>query len=279
MVKHVLSLCLLLLITACAAASDDADLAERQMTRAYVETSSGHSLSYIKGGTQGGQRIIFVHGTPGSARGWISAMAEAPQGFEVIAIDRPGFGETRPSGAVVSLMTQASVLEPLLNAANGKKPILVGHSLGGPIVAAAAVLFGDRIGGVVIAAGSLDPSLEKIHPMQYVGAAPPIRWLLPRHIKNANTELMGLKPELEALAERLNAVTTPIEIVHGTKDDLVPYENVAFMETRLTAASKLEVVTLDGVNHFLPWNSSNVLWQAILRLSAENDERNYDLDY
>ncbi|MGD8327373.1 MAG: alpha/beta hydrolase [Sphingomonadales bacterium] len=267
--RWIASAALLAFLAACSNKISDEDLARQNFVRGYVQAPSGHSISYIQGGTPSGRRIIFVHGTPGSADGWLDTMKQAPAGFEVIAIDRPGFGETTPHDAVTSLMTQASAIEPFLDTPNGIKPIVVGHSLGGPVVAAAAVLYEDRIAGLVIAAGALDPGLEKTHPLQYVGAAPPIRWLLPRAIRNANTELMALKDELELLETKLDQLHIPIEIVHGTKDDLVPYDNVAFMEGHFQNVRNLSVDTLDGVNHFLPWNSMDHLWLAIQRLDKK----------
>lgn len=269
-VRFASGIVLLALLTACSNKISDEELAQQNFVRGYVQAPSGHSISYIQGGNPSGRRIIFVHGTPGSADGWLDTMKQAPASYEVIAIDRPGFGETTPRDAVTSLMTQAAAIEPLLDTPNGIKPIVVGHSLGGPVVAAAAVLYEDRIEGLVIAAGALDPGLEKTHPMQYVGAAPPIRWLLPRAIRNANSELMALKDELELLETQLDQLHIPIEIVHGTKDDLVPYENVAFMEGHFQNVQSLSVDTLDGVNHFLPWNSMDRLWLAVQRLDKQH---------
>lgn len=268
-VLRTLGLCIAALVLAsCSSEISDEELAQHNVVRAYVQASNGHNISYIQKGSPNGRRIIFIHGTPGSADGWLDTMAAAPSGYDLIAIDRPGFGKTEPGHAVTSLMAQAAAIEPLLQSTNGQKPILVGHSLGGPVVAAAAVLYEERIEGLVIAAGALDPRLEKTHPMQYVGAVPPIRWLLPRSIRNANSELMALKAELELLEQQLNTLRLPISIVHGTKDDLVPYENVAFMEGRFENVQQLQIDKLDGVNHFLPWNSTDHLWMAIQKLDG-----------
>jgi pimeloyl-ACP methyl ester carboxylesterase len=87
--------------------------------------------------------------------------------------------------------------------------------------------------------------------------------LLPRSLRNANAELMALKPELESLAAALPRITAKVVIVHGTEDDLVPVANVPFMQSNLTGARCVKIVLLEGQNHFLPWNSAAAVRDAI----------------
>lgn len=238
---------------------------QRESTR--VDAIDG-TLSFLRGGDPNGQRVVFVHGTPGSADGWEDFLKNVPEGFEYVAIDRPGFGESDPRKAVIDLSAQAAAIAPLLVKRAGKWPILVGHSLGGPVVAQVAVDTPNKIGGIVIAAGSLDPKLEKVHFMQPVGEWWPVRKMLPRTIRNANQELIALQGELEELEERLSTIHHPIVVIHGTVDNLVPYENVAFMKKHFQKNENLTVVTLDGQNHFLPWNSKTHIDAAIQKLSG-----------
>ena len=86
---------------------------------------------------------------------------------------------------------------------------------------------------------------------------------MPRAIRNANAELIALKPELDALTRLLPKITARVLIVHGTKDDLVPVANVPFMQAGLTGARCVKTELLEGQNHFLPWNSTGVVRQAI----------------
>ena len=48
-----------------------------------------------------------------------------------------------------------------------------------------------------------------------------------------------------------------------SQDDLVPVANVAFMQTRLGGARCVKTTLLDGRNHFLPWNSAELVREAI----------------
>lgn len=233
-----------------------------------TDTSEGEiTVSYLRAGDKDGQRVIFVHGTPGQATGWDGFLSDVPMGYEYIAIDRPGFGKTLPLKPYVKLDDQAAALEPFLKPNKHGKPILVGHSMGGPIVAAAAANYPDQIKGIAIVAGSLDPALEEIKWFQYVALVPPFPWTLPDHLIHTNEEVFALEGELERLSKKLDRITVPVEIIHGTDDPLVPYANVPFMQASLKNAPQT-LTRLDGQNHFLPWNSADYISQAIERLNA-----------
>ncbi|HEU5293904.1 MAG TPA: alpha/beta fold hydrolase [Burkholderiaceae bacterium] len=219
-------------------------------------------MSYLRAGETGGARVIMVHGTPGSATVWADYLLSPPPGIELLALDRPGFGSSGPADAVTRLADQAAAVSTLLPP-DDRPVVLLGHSLGGAVVARVAADHPDRVAALVLLAASLDPALETIHPMQRFGAWPPIRALLPRAIRNANAELMALKPELQALADALPRITAKVVIVHGTDDDLVPVANVPFMQARLRGARCIGVVLLEGRNHFLPWNSEAAVRDAI----------------
>ena len=230
------------------------------------ETSAINTISTLMAGNPDGQQVIFIHGTPGSAEGWADFLITVPPGFHYVALDRPGFGWSGPDHAVVSMADQAKAVSLLFEKHSGRKPILVGHSLGGPIAAWVAAIEPAAISGIVVAAGSLDPSQEHIHPLQHLGRSWPIRMLLPRTVRNANRELMVLKTELEKLYMLLGKIRVPVVIVHGTGDDLVPYQNVEYLRHNLTGAKRVTVKRLSGVNHFLPWTAKAHIQAAIMDL-------------
>ncbi len=224
----------------------------------------GGDISVLQSGDATAMRLILVHGTPGSAAGWADFLLDAPPKLDVVAIDRPGFGRSQPHGAVTALGAQAAVVAALLPT-DGRRAVLLGHSLGGAIVARVAAEHPHRVAALVLLAASLDPGLEKIHPLQRIGAWPGVRSLLPRALRNANEELLALEPELRALADWLPRIVAPVLIVHGTQDDLVPVENVAYAEARLTGSACVTTLLLEGHNHFLPWNSADRVREAIRR--------------
>lgn len=231
-------------------------------SRVAVGAPLNAEVSVLRAGDARGPRVILVHGTPGSAAAWADYLMNPPPGVELVALDRPGFGHSGPAGAMTTLAAQAAAVRALLPS-DGRPVVLLGHSLGGAVAARVAAEVPQRIAAVVLLAASLDPSLEQTHPMQRVGAWAPVRALLPRALRNANSELMAFKPELEALAPMLATISARVLIVHGTADDLVPVANVAFMQARLRGARCVKTVLLDGANHFLPWNAEAVVRDAI----------------
>lgn len=212
--------------------------------------------------------VLFVHGTPGDKEGWADYLVEPPKGLQALAIDRPGFGASAASGAIPDLMVQAQALEPFLPKPGEKPAIIVGHSLGGPIAVAAAMRYPERIGAVVVLAGSLDPDQESVMFVQHLAGAGPLRWVLPGWLDTTNQELLPLKTELQNLAARLHELKQPVVILHGTEDDLVPYANVAYMESHFRWARKIESITLVGANHFLPWMAEEEVRRAIAKAKA-----------
>lgn len=242
--------------------------------RESIEVAPDIELSYLSSVSvePDAQRIIFVHGTPGNAGAFDNYLIDPLEGFESVSIDRPGFGRTRPSAPMPALRDQARALEPLLIERGGKWPLLVGHSLGGPIVARVAVDYPGRVGGLLILSGSLDPSLEKIAWYQRLASLPIVPYMMPRFVRNSNRELYPLKGELEALKPLLANVMCPVIIVHAPNDSLVPFENVAYMEAAFAPGAIVDVVVLEGKNHFVPWNAEAEVRDAIVALAEASIE-------
>jgi pimeloyl-ACP methyl ester carboxylesterase len=231
-----------------------------------VPAIPGLEISYLSGGDREGPRLVFVHGTPGEATNWSAFLTDPPAGWEAVAPDRPGFGETRPRRVLASLRLQAEVLEPFLIARRGRRPILVGHSLGGAIICRMAADYPGRVGGLVVVAGSLDPALERVGWYQRLARWPGISRLVPSALAKANQEVLGLGRELESLGRLLPDIRCPVVILHGKKDRLVPAANADYLSSRLSGSSRVEVMVQEEQGHFLLWTHRPVVEEALARI-------------
>lgn len=237
---------------------------ERDHIRA---TERDPSLSFLRAGDASAPRVIYIHGTPGSAEGWADFLTDPVPGLEAISVDRLGFGKSDGrSGGVDSFEAQARAIAPLLVQRRGHWPILVGHSLGGPIAARLAALHPDRVGGLVLVAGSLDPAQERPGLGQRIATTDLVRFFLPQVLDNSMGELAAAKHQTELLGPELSNISCPVIVIHGTTDELVPYDNVAYIRSMLVNARSLDIVTLPRQGHFIPWERADTIREAVLRL-------------
>lgn len=231
--------------------------------RGEVRAEGNVVLSYIEAGSPTGQRVLFIHGSPGSADEWAALLAEVPRGQLRLAVDRPGFGDTRPYEAVESLTRQAAALRPLLETGDDRGTILVGYSYGGPVALRAALDMPDRVEGLLLIGSAADPAEEDINPLQALLELEAFAELLPDELAHANSELLALRDELAAMAGELHRLRIPVTVIHGLQDTLVPPQNVTYLDRQLTAASPMRVVLIEEGDHFLPWSHVDAINAAL----------------
>jgi pimeloyl-ACP methyl ester carboxylesterase len=115
-------------------------------------TGDGRGLEYLEVGDPGGQPVIYLHGTPGTA-GSAALLDEAArrQRVRLLAVSRPGYGEsaTTPPG-LVSVGRDVGELASGLGV--GEFAVL-GASGGGPFALATGVALTTRVRHVLVAAG------------------------------------------------------------------------------------------------------------------------------
>ena len=78
-------------------------------------------------------KVVIVTGTPSWSEYWAPTLAGAPENWEVIVADRPGFQTSEPRDAVRDLAQQADALSPMLEAREGQRVLVVGQSFGAPV--------------------------------------------------------------------------------------------------------------------------------------------------
>jgi len=230
-------------------------------------------IHYVKAGDETKPLVVFIHGSPGSLSAFIHFLADTSllRQTEMISTDRPGFGYSNFGNGVGSLHEQCEILLPLLQRnKNGRPLILVGHSLGGPLIARMAYEHPDLIDGLVIIAGSIDPELEPNETWFRAPLATPfLSWVLPRSLRASNEEIYHLKPELEKMLPMWADIKCPVIVIQGKKDSLVPAANADFAKKMLVNAP-VEFVFKDDMDHFVPWSNPELIQQAIISLIDPN---------
>ena len=188
----------------------------------------------------------------------------------IASVDRPGFGYSDFGYAEPSLEKQAALLKPILQKHKHQRPvILVGHSLGGPLIARMAMDFPELIDGLVIVAGSIDPDLEPHEWFRAPLATPFLKWMLPRSIRASNDEIYNLKPELQEMIPLWSKITASTILIQGQKDSLVPPGNADFAKKMITHAP-LKCILIEDMDHFVPWSHPELIRKAVLELLNSN---------
>ncbi len=226
-------------------------------------TLAGVTVSAVRRSDPAGQRVVFVHGSPGDSSNWASYLEAVPAGYEFVTVDRPGSGFTTPVRSIASLEEPAAALLPFLEAADGRGVVLVGWSYGGPVIARGAVDAPERVAGLVIVAGALDPDQEHVRFLQRVGCVWPFNRFVRDHWRIANEELIPLERELRVLQPLLGEIACPVHVLHGEQDSLVPFGNVAFMAEACSGTEDLQLVTFEEERHFLPFSRAQAVLGAV----------------
>lgn len=231
-------------------------------------TIGQQQIQYTHIGDKSLPLIIFVHGSPGSSSAYLDYLMDKRllQKAQLIAVDRPGFGNSNFGQTEVSLDKQAKSFLPLLEKYSTGKTILVGHSFGGPVIAKMAMEFPDLVTGLVIVAGSIDPNLEPNEWWRKPLNWPIIRWLLPDALRVCNQEILPLEGELRKMMPFWKKITAPVTVIQGEKDNLVPKGNADFAEKMLVNSKNVQIDIVEDGNHFILWSLQDRIVNAILDL-------------
>lgn len=237
-------------------------------TDATFKVSEIHQIHYIETGDLTKPTLLFLHGSPGSWDAYKTYLSDIDlqKKYRLIAIDRPGFGYSN-FGEAEDLETQANLILPFIQSKKNNQPItLIGHSMGGPVAVKLATKKPELFKNLVILAGSVDPKAETPENWRPILMSKPIKYLIPGAFRPSNEELWWLKEDLIDMKFQLHKIKSNVIIIHGTEDSLVPYSNVAFMEKTFINAKKIETISIEKADHFIPWTHYEIIKKSLLNL-------------
>lgn len=104
-----------------------------------------------------GPTIIFVHGWTCDTSSWREQLPALTDRYRVIALDLPGHGMSEsPAPEKFSIELFARAVEAVRAEAGAETIVLVGHSMGAPVIRQYALMWPEHVAGLVAVDGPLD---------------------------------------------------------------------------------------------------------------------------
>ena len=242
-------------------------------------SDDGTSISYEVYG-KGDPALVFIHGWSCDARYWRAQVPYFEKKYKVVTVDLAGHGHSGSGRSRYTMKAFGEDVAAVVKATDARKVILVGHSMGGIVIAEAARLMPDRVLGLIgvdtlqnIEYPLTREELEKmmaplkqdfqagcrafVQSMMLPSKDPRLsEWIVadmsaarPDTALSAMNEMMALYISGDA-ARLFDAVRLPVVCVNA---DLWPGNPEANRRHMLSH----EVITIKGADHFLMMNRPN----------------------
>jgi sigma-B regulation protein RsbQ len=116
----------------------------------------------------GSATVVFVHGWTCDSTSWAAQVPALAGKYRVITLDLPGHGQSgSPADGRFSMDLFARAVEAVREEAKANRIVLVGHSMGAPVIRQYARLYPQHVAALVAVDGPLD--------MRQFGGPPPGR--------------------------------------------------------------------------------------------------------
>ncbi len=231
---------------------------------------NGVDLAYERVG-KGNKVLVLVHGYPLDHTIWQEILPFLNAKFELVLPDLRGFGSSGLSNGQSSIATMAADLVALLNHLDLNQAAVAGHSMGGYVALAFAQKWPERLSGLgLISSQALADNPDRkqgryeaaklifqsgVQPVANdmpLKLSPNVRvQTLIREVINRQRPV-GLAAALQAMAERedtsklLPGLQSPLMLLHGDADELIPIERALEIKQVVPEA---HLVELAGVGH------------------------------
>jgi len=227
-------------------------------------------IAYHEAGA--GRPVVLVHGNFASKRWFRELLQAPPPGARLLALDLPNFGDSDPLGAPITIAAYADAVRGFALALGLEAPVLVGHSLGGAVVLAAAADTPDAWSGLLLVDGSAPDGLvtpEEHYPLleMFRGNGPLLAQALAPLLASRRSDdfddlvadALRMQPEATTgnaralgdldLAPRLAAYRGDVLVLRGGLDPLITADMAAATAAAFTGARSVRLETWDDVGH------------------------------
>jgi pimeloyl-ACP methyl ester carboxylesterase len=216
----------------------------------------GGELVWFEGGS--GRDLIILHGAGEQAGGWAAVVPAFTEDYRVVLLDLPGHGESAPAEGPLKMTTIVEGVADFLESRRGREPaVLVGHSLGCLVAARVTERLPERVRRVILVNGGplrwstddlMMPPKDREEAREMMDAtrdpsSPRIPdFVLDDFVQHAAGGPIGRMAEESADMEshlmdgRLHEFVTPVDIVWGESDMLIPVDYARRMAQELPAA-------------------------------------------
>jgi len=113
-----------------------------------VPSKDGTPISYEIYGV-GEPSLVFVHGWSCDARYWRAQLSHFSKNHRVVVLDLAGHGHSGSTRSKYTMKAFGEDVQAVTEATNSQSVILIGHSMGGSVIAEAARLMPNRVIGIV----------------------------------------------------------------------------------------------------------------------------------
>ena len=254
-------------------------------------TIDGVKIRYADSGGPQERVVLLTSPWPESLYAFAPMWATLAEQARLFAVDLPGFGRSERRDDLLSPRAMGAFLAQLIAEADLGRPHIVAPDVGTSAALFAAAAHPERIASVIVGSGGaavplelgeplksrvLDPDLDKyrrMDPRASVAAAMDNNAAdLPDEIRadyldcydgdryvESMRYVRRYPEELPELARLLPQITTPVTLVNGRHDRVVPLANVEFLDARLPH-SRMAII---DTGHFA-WEEAPAEYASII---------------